>query len=38
MCLDPRDLNRAIQSEHYPFPAIEDTAAQSKSILQTGHA
>jgi len=24
VCLDPRDLNRAVQCEHYPFPTLED--------------
>ena len=24
ICLDPKDLNRAIQREHYPLPTIED--------------
>ena len=24
VCLDPRDLNRAIMSEHYPLPTLED--------------
>ena len=23
-CLDPKDLNKAIQCEHYPLPTIED--------------
>ena len=26
ICLDPKNLNAAIQREHYPLPAIEDTA------------
>ena len=26
ICLDPKDLNRAIQREHYPLPSIEDVA------------
>ena len=25
-CLDPQDLNRAIQREHFPLPTIEDVA------------
>ena len=24
ICLDPKDLNRAIQCEHYPLPTIEE--------------
>ena len=24
VCLDPRDLNRAIMREHYPLPTLED--------------
>lgn len=28
LCLDPQDLNRAIQREHYPLPTIEDVATQ----------
>ena len=24
VCLDPRDLNRAITREHYPLPLVED--------------
>ena len=27
-CLDPRDLNRAIQREHYPLATIEDIATR----------
>ena len=23
VCLDPRDLNKAIRREHYPVPAVE---------------
>ena len=26
ICLDPKDLNRAIQCHHYPLPTIEDIA------------
>ena len=26
ICLDPRDLNRAIMRSHYPFPTIEQVA------------
>ena len=26
ICLDPQDLNRAIQREHYPLPTIEEIA------------
>ena len=28
LCLDPKDLNKAIQREHYPLPTIEDVATQ----------
>ena len=26
ICLDPKDLNRAIEREHYPLPTIDDVA------------
>ena len=28
LCLDPKDLNLAIQREHYPLPTIEDVATR----------
>ena len=28
ICLDPRDLNRAIRREHFPLPTIEDVATR----------
>ena len=28
ICLDPKDLNKAIQREHYPLPTIEDIATR----------
>ena len=28
ICLDPKDLNAAIQREHYPLPVIEDVATR----------
>ena len=28
ICLDPRDLNRAIHREHYPLPTIEEIATR----------
>ena len=28
ICLDPKDLNRAIQRENYPLPTIEDVATR----------
>ena len=28
LCLDPRDLNKAIQREHYPMKAVEEVAAE----------
>lgn len=28
ICLDPKDLNRAIQHYHYPLPTIKDIATR----------
>lgn len=28
ICLDPKDLNRELQREHYPLPTIEDVATR----------
>ena len=28
LCLDPKDLNRAIQRKHYPLPIIEEVATR----------
>ena len=28
LCLDPRDLNKAIQREHYPMETVEEVAAE----------
>ena len=28
LCLDPKDLNKAIQREHYPLPTIEEVATR----------
>ena len=28
VCLDPRDLNKAIQREHYPMKTVEEVAAE----------
>lgn len=28
ICLDPKDLNRAVQHQHYPLPTIEDIATR----------
>ena len=28
LCIDPRDLNRAVQREHYPFPTVEEIATR----------
>ena len=28
LCLDPQDLNKAIQREHYPLPTIEEIATR----------
>ena len=36
ICLDPKELNAAIQREHYPLPTIEDVATRlhgAKSLL-----
>ena len=42
LCLDPKDLNRAILREHYPLPTIEEVAtrlygAKCFSILDAQH-
>ena len=42
ICLDPKDLNKAIMREHYPMPTIEDIAtrlagAKVFSILDIKH-
>ena len=28
ICLDPKDLNKAVQREHYPIPTVEDILAE----------
>ena len=28
LCIDPHDLNRAVQLEHYPVKAVEEVAAK----------
>ena len=28
ICLDPMDLNHALQQENYPMPTIEDVASR----------
>lgn len=28
VCLNPRDLNKAIQRSHYPLPTLEDTTTK----------
>lgn len=28
LCLDPKDLNKAVQREYYPLPTIEDVATR----------
>ena len=28
LCLNPQDLNKAIQREHYPLPTIEEIATR----------
>ena len=30
ICLDPRDLNKAIQRSHHPLPTLEDVATRLK--------
>ena len=32
LCLDPKDLNQAIQREHYPLPTIEDVATHLHGV------
>jgi hypothetical protein len=32
LCLDPRDLNRAIMREHYPLPCIEEVATRLADV------
>ena len=34
ICLNQRDLNRAINGEHYPLPTIEDVAARVHGIKE----
>ena len=31
ICLDPRDLNKALKREHYSCPTVDDTAAKLHS-------
>ena len=31
-CLDPKDLNKAIQPEHYPLPTIDDIATRLHGV------
>ena len=31
ICLDPMDLNRALQRENYPMPTIEESFPSSQS-------
>ena len=37
LCLDPRDLNRAISREHYRIPTAEDIASRlsGKKLFST---
>ena len=44
VCIDPRELNKAIQREHYTLPALEDTLHElgksryfSKADLSSGY-
>ena len=32
VCLDPRELNQAIQCQHYPMPSIEDVTARMPNV------
>ena len=32
ICLDPMDLNRALQQENYPMPKIEEIFPSSRSL------
>ena len=32
ICLDPIDLNRALQQENYPMPKIEEIFPSSRSL------
>ena len=32
VCLDPRDLKKAIKREHYPMKTVEEIAAQLNSV------
>uniref|UniRef100_H3AXF3 ribonuclease H n=1 Tax=Latimeria chalumnae TaxID=7897 RepID=H3AXF3_LATCH len=43
ICLDPRDLNKAIKREHHPLKTVEEIAAKLAgarvfSVLDAGHA
>jgi hypothetical protein len=33
ICLDPKDLNKALKRSHYPLPTIEDILPRQKWIL-----
>ena len=33
LCLDPKDLNQAIQREHYPLPTMEDVATRVAKVF-----
>ena len=33
ICLDPRDLNRAIRREHYPMPMVEEVVASFPNTI-----
>ena len=37
ICLDPKDLNRAIQREKYQLPTVEDIATRLLVNLETDH-
>jgi len=34
LCLDPEDLNKAVQREHYPLPTIEDVARRLQGFTK----
>jgi hypothetical protein len=35
VCIDPRDLNRAIEREHYPMKTIEEVVAGMPEVLKS---
>ena len=37
VCLNPRDLNKAIKREHYPVPAVEIVTTKLHGVIIFGH-